>query len=276
MDAKEYIQFKHQYILPFLQKNLNKRERLQLLNYPGILSALVELSTQNTIPEYLAQRNFEKYLVEDQTMGVADRSWAIEALLGLKSAAIQKSMNNESWDEIGENTWCGVNSDALGTPMGYLSTIFSQASLRPGHRVIDLGSGFGNVGHYLGLARPDCQGLGLEFVYDRWSESEHVRKFFEFKNVNFMLQDLTSKHFHLPLGDIYFSYDSLSISTYEKLRHYFIRNSIEKEFTFIYVEGKTPLLDQLCREPWLKPLKLIELADPYRRVAILKSQHIDV
>jgi len=108
-------------------------------------------------------------------------------------------------------------SDSM-TDYASIHKLFSRLRIVPGQRVIDMGSGFGRVGLYLGIMYPGVRFTGFEIVSERVEEANRVKKLLELGDeIEFKTQDLSAQDFTLPLADFYYAFCPVNEQTGLKL-----------------------------------------------------------
>ena len=206
-------------------------------------------------------------------MAMADISWTIESLLGVHSAQIQYELSQKCFnsEEEGELIWKDVNSDALGTPLSYMHSLFQVLALQPGQTVVDIGSGFGNVGHYIGFQQKECQFIGYEIVNERLMEAQRIKEIFQLHNCHYLNHNVGQDFFQLDSADIYFIYDCLTEKTRENIFRRLNRLRRDKPFKLVVVKGTTDILEYANGVNWLQPQVALEWFDPFRIVTVYQS-----
>ena len=105
----------------------------------------------------------------------------------------------------------------VGVQSSYVTilTALEQLRLRPGARLIDLGSGYGRVGFAVGLLSPEVEFIGYEYVGHRARSAQQSAVALGLPTkVQFREQDLADPHFQIPEADAYYMYDPFSRETY--------------------------------------------------------------
>lgn len=100
--------------------------------------------------------------------------------------------------------------------------------------MIDLGSGYGRLGFYLNILRPDIHFTGFEFLDYRVNQAcENLIKMNASKNTQFQVQDLSKDDFRLPEADFYYLYDPFTDSTYHLIMKKLVELSQRKNISII-------------------------------------------
>jgi hypothetical protein len=90
-----------------------------------------------------------------------------------------------------------------------LMDLFNYLDPAPGESFIDIGSGFGRVGFFIGLCFPKISYRGFELIKERVLCSNSIKERNHFDNIDFFEQNLLDPNFKLPVSDYYFLYDPL-------------------------------------------------------------------
>ena len=140
----------------------------------------------------------------------------------------------------------------IGVQTSYSSILLAldRACVKPGARVLDLGSGYGRVGFVLGLLRPDLFFTGYEYVDHRVQDSRAVCQRLGLHQIEFETRDLSV--FELPRGDVYYLYDPFSRDTYATILNQLIEIGSQQSVTII-TKGRanTWVRDALNDRGWL-------------------------
>jgi hypothetical protein len=222
--------------------------------------------------EQLSPYGFDKIMIESPTRAMADIAWTLEALLDLHSYEIQEQLKNKEISEHEtEQLWKNINSDALGTPLSYLHSLFENIKLKSDDKIVDIGSGFGNIGHYIGFQYPNCMFTGHEIVKERIDESIRVKNLFNCINCIYKQSNISDENVELEDSDVYFIYDSLTQSTRNIILNKLGEKVQRRPFKLIVIKGVTPIFSELMNIPWLAPVLGFEWYDPYRIVGVYQS-----
>ncbi len=139
------------------------------------------------------------------------------------------------------------------THYSILMDLFNYLSPKKGERFIDIGSGFGRVGLFIGLCFPDLEYLGFELVAGRVDCSNEVKLRNRFENIEFQTQDLLEPNFEIPDGDYYFLYDPLEK---EELKNFYKKLQSRPGHKVIAFGGYDDfILEYLDSCPWLTQIK---------------------
>ncbi|MFT6069038.1 MAG: precorrin-6B methylase 2 [Bacteriovoracaceae bacterium] len=139
------------------------------------------------------------------------------------------------------------------THYSILMDLFNYLSPESGESFIDIGSGFGRVGLFIGLCFPDLKYQGYELVEERVNCADTVRLRNQFKNIDFKTQDLLDPSFEIPSADYYFLYDPLEK---EDLKNFYLKLKSKPSHKIIAFEGYDDfILEHLNSCPWLREVK---------------------
>lgn len=197
-----------------------------------------------------------------------DPSWhhqsKIDSLIDLASGIqtkkisqeIQRASRREFNDKHqGEETYSFAGPELLLTPYSEILNLFQAVQLKGGESVVDLGAGFGRVGLALAARYPEVTSIGYEIVKDRIQEGARIAKEWGLDSQATLLeQNLADPHFKPKAADVYFAFNPVSGSTFDKiledLRTVGLKSG--KRFRFI-VFGPSPFY-KTDAQPWLKQL----------------------
>ncbi len=132
---------------------------------------------------------------------------SVDSWLGFQITSIEEALKKkETLDfEFPQTFWVGLESQAFLTPYLELRTALSLLDPTPQSQVIDLGCGYGRLGHVLGRHYPQVHFTGYEIVSERVTEARRVLEPWNYPFVTIVESDLVR---HAPeAGDIYFIYD---------------------------------------------------------------------
>lgn len=115
-----------------------------------------------------------------------------------------------------------------------LYQIFNSVDFKKNSNLIDLGSGYGRLGFYLNVLRPDVYFIGFEYLDFRVDQANKNLGNISSNNYSqFVTQDLSSSNFILPEADYYYLYDPFTEATYELVMNQLIQISNRKNITLI-------------------------------------------
>lgn len=145
-----------------------------------------------------------------------------------------------------------------------LLDIFNYIRPSQNELLIDVGSGFGRVGHFLGLCFPDTKYIGYEIVDQRVQCANDIAAKNKLNHLEFHTQDILAPEFALPNGQYYFLYDPLDKEGLTKFtdRLYKQFQMNQKDFRIIALSGYDEyILEHFSNLDWLLAEK--NLKDEY-------------
>ncbi|MFM8315677.1 MAG: phosphatidylglycerol lysyltransferase domain-containing protein, partial [Deltaproteobacteria bacterium] len=216
---------------------------------PGIWFDLVQSATQNATPKdrrEIARSLLNKLKDFPFDWGPQTRfDQFIDEALGLNADRVTEALNSVDTEELKkkygeEQIWAGFGNRNLLTPYFEFQNIIEKLNLKPGQLLVDLGSGLGRQGIFLGLTRPDVNFHGYEIVEERVLESERTAKALELPNVKFSRQDLSDPRFKPEAADVYYAFNPVSGSTFLKILNDLREQSVKtkKPFTLVLAFSK--------------------------------------
>ena len=146
--------------------------------------------------------------------------------------------------------WIGLPSQALLTPYTELRSILNQLTPQTGNSVVDLGAGYGRLGHVIGRHYPDVRFIGYECVEERYLEARRCLARWQYARVEMILADLNAPDFKPELSDFYFIYDFGEREAIEKTLQD-LRRIAQKQTITVVGRGRSSR-DAIERQhPWL-------------------------
>jgi precorrin-6B methylase 2 len=150
----------------------------------------------------------------------------------------------------------------VGVQSGYSTIILAlnAIDIKPGTKMIDLGSGYGRVGLVCSLIRTDIEFIGFEYVPHRVEISNKACLDLGLQDtLNFQTQDLSSESFIIPEADVYYMYDPFSKDTYKSVLKQIVDISKRKDITVVTKGNGRGLLEELSSEnSWAMPILIDE------------------
>lgn len=183
----------------------------------------------------------------------------IRRTLGSRAEALTKKIKAKgraATQENGEELWTEYGTSMLLTRYALLRSLFGAIPPQPGETVVDIGSGFGDVGFYVGTHYPTASFHGFELQSDRVEDSQRVTRTLGLKQVDFHRQDLSDTKFRLPFADIYYAFNPVSGKTFEKVLRDLHQSGLEKGKPFKLIVTGPADYAMLEAQPWLKPQTL--------------------
>ncbi len=155
----------------------------------------------------------------------------------------------------------------LQTKFSALLDIFSVLNLPPDSQMVDLGSGFGRIGNFVGLTRPDIQFLGYELIKERVDLAQETAQRFDFNRVGYQQQDLSDPQFTPKAADIYYMFDPTTKEVRQKIFKDLEQVHEKQSFRLIVSSGwSNNILAELRKLPWLKEGVSIDHGQHYKMI----------
>jgi len=157
-----------------------------------------------------------------------------EQVMGLSDAEVARRFGNEQ-------TWFRFGNRDLLTPYFEFINILRKLNPQPGQRIVLLGSGVGREAIPTALQYPGVEVKGYEIVSERVKASETLRKKLALPHVEFHEQNLAEKSFKPEPADIYYAFNPVSGTTFDKILTDLKENAEKHERPFhIVVSGPAP------------------------------------
>lgn len=142
----------------------------------------------------------------------------VDQWLGLKSTDAEKEIfKNPDYKNINAEYWMGLDVQTIMTPYCEIRWMLSQLPLQSEERVIDLGAGYGRMGHVIGRHYPQVYFSGFESVKERFLEAKKSLEKFSYSLVQMHNVDIAAKDFTPPKAEYYFIYDFGHRTAIEKI-----------------------------------------------------------
>jgi Methyltransferase small domain len=210
---------------------------------------VIPLDPQNPFPHY----EVDTYSYADAKLHARN----VDAWVGLSIDEVENAiLKNESYEretqesEMSPEYWRGLPIDTLQTPYLEFRSILEMLRLEPGETVIDLGAGYGRMGHVVGRCYPELKFIGYEYVRERVEVGNSVLKAAGYSNAEIIQADLFDAAFRPGLARLYFIYDFGSRRAIEKSLVDLREISLEKSI-FVVARGRSAR-DLIERQaPWL-------------------------
>lgn len=146
----------------------------------------------------------------------------IDQVLGLKSDEVTRELQTKTDEEIREKygqeqTWFKFGNRNLLTPYFEFQLALQHLDPKPGQKFVDLGSGMGRQGIYMGIMHPKVEFVGYEIVTERVKEGERVARELGLDSVRFVEQNMADKSFAPGPADFYYAFNPVSGPTWKKI-----------------------------------------------------------
>jgi SAM-dependent methyltransferase len=261
--VKAYPQISNK--MPLSSEMLNKLTRVYLQDKVWESAQAVALHLSRNASAEERKEIFKTFLGH---LDSHDQSWyhqaKIDSLIdlssGIQSKRISQEIQKASRKEFnekhqGEETYSFAGPELLLTPYSEILNLFQAVGLKDGQTVVDLGAGFGRVGLALAARYPGVSSTGYEIVKERIDEGARVAKEWGLDSqVHLLEQNLADPQFKPKAADVYFAFNPVSGSTFDKILEDLRTVGLEsgKRFRFI-VFGPSPFY-KTDAQPWLKQL----------------------
>lgn len=188
-----------------------------------------------------------------------------DAVLGLKSLGTMTKNDQIVEETIPESNGIRISGSFeyshTQTHYSLLIDIFNYLMPEENIQIIDIGSGFGRTGAFVGLCFPTVKFLGFEIVESRVECSRQVANRNGFNNIRYETQNVLETEFRLPHGDIYYFYDPLDEEYLEEIIQQ-LKASRERgapPFKIVALGGyDDKILEVFNSQEWLKPIRNLE------------------
>lgn len=181
----------------------------------------------------------------------------VDLWLGLHAEYVeQKIMLNKKYAQekyqssMMPEYWSGLAVQTLQTPYTEIREIIERLAPKPGQTIVDLGSGYGRMGHVIGKHYPHVNFVGYEYVEERVQESQRCLGIHYYPNVSIKREDLSSAEFRPMVADYYFMYDFGSRPAIEKTLADLQNIAINQKITVVG-RGRNTRDTIERRHPWL-------------------------
>ena len=152
----------------------------------------------------------------------------------------------------GTQTWIGLHPQALQTPYCDIYKALSMLKKFEIKKIIDIGSGYGRVGHVMNSLFPKASFVGYEVLEQRQREGNRIFELHQLLNCKIELKNVLEEQFELPKADIYFIYDFSEMKDLSQILTELSSRLINQSF-FLIVKGEriNYLLANKFKEFWL-------------------------
>lgn len=184
-----------------------------------------------------------------------------DAALGLRSLGNMAKLDQINEDDGEESMRVKGSYEYSHTQIHYsiLLDLFNYLLPEENSTIVDIGSGFGRVGLFLGLCFPKVNYLGYEIVAQRVECALKVTKQNNLNNIKFETENILDSGFVIPGADIYYLYDPLDKAGLELFSE---KIKDKKNFKLVAIGGYDDFLIEFFDGlPWLDKTK--SLNDDY-------------
>ncbi len=180
-----------------------------------LLLAMIEFNDRDPFP-----------LLPDSTHNYDEakvHSAQVDQWLGLHAEYVEQKIlaNRKYADEKYQSPmmpeyWSGLAVQTLQTPYTEIREMIERIMPQKNETIVDLGSGYGRMGHVIGRHYQDVQFVGYEYVEERVQESQRCLQIHYYPNVKIERADLSLPEFTPITANYYFMYDFGSRPAIEK------------------------------------------------------------
>lgn len=139
----------------------------------------------------------------------------VDDWLGLRVSEVEAVLRG-STKEWPNGLWIGLEQQAFLTPYTEIREILENLRPVQGQKFVDLGAGYGRVGHVIERCFAGVAFLGVEYVPQRCDEASRVFKVHGYSNSEMVCSDLSEPSYKPPAADHYFIYDYGTLAAVRK------------------------------------------------------------
>ncbi len=180
----------------------------------------------------------------------------VDSLLGLQAEAVEKAVRKveHSAQPLYKGHETYFNVSVAGTQISYadIRILLIGLGLKPGDKIVDLGSGYGRMGFVVGDQYPEVSFKGYEIVAARREEASRVAAMWGWSQVSYETRDLGDPHLSPEPADIYFMYDPANNPTLAKILGDLRKISTRRLIRIVTIDGTGRLSRLLPKENWWK------------------------
>jgi hypothetical protein len=170
----------------------------------------------------------------------------LDQWLGLNMEDIERELRKLNYKN--EQTWAELSVQSFQTPYLEIRSALDLLNLRPGDRVVDLGSAYNRMGYVMGRYYPLNFYTGVEIAEPRVQHSRERFKYWNFKNLDLRIGNLSEME--VPESEHYFIYDfghnKAIQNVLENLKTWARKKSIQ-----VIARGRASRHFILNENPWL-------------------------
>lgn len=177
----------------------------------------------------------------------------IDRVLGLFERKVQHRLKNMELPKIyqEEALYLDLSPEDLYTPYRVICRWGKSLKLKPGTRVVDMGSGVGRIPLTLGVLYPKVDFTGIEIMKERHEMAELARGGLKLRNVTFLCKNAARAG--LPQADYYYFFNPFVGDTLRQVFRQLHRLSQHGSFRVAVAQIELPWR-YVQRLPWLKLL----------------------
>jgi SAM-dependent methyltransferase len=188
------------------------------------------------------------------TEGVLFSDECIDRVLGLFERKVQHRLKNSTLPQTyqEEALYLDLDPEDLYTPYRVICRWGKSLKLKPGTKVVDLGSGVGRIPLTLGLLYPKVQFTGIEIMRERHEMAEKTRCGLKLRNVSFVCRNAAKRG--LPIADYYYFFNPFVGDTLRQVFRQLKQFSSHRSFKVAVAQIELPW-KFIQRLDWLKPVQ---------------------
>jgi hypothetical protein len=184
----------------------------------------------------------------------------IDTILGMDAESVTQRIQNLSPEEVakrygGENTWYEYDNSLLLTPYFEFQLALEHLKPQAGQTFVDLGSGMGRMGLYMGIQHPGVKFHGYEIVAERVEEGAHAARALGLRDVHFHEQNMADPNWKPEAADMYYAFNPVSDATFDKILVDLKEQAIKHNKPFkLAVSGPAPYFKLESNSSWLREI----------------------
>jgi len=155
--------------------------------------------------------------------------------------------------------WGTMMSHGIQTHVTSAFSFFRALNPQAGQTWVDIGSGYGRMGHLIGLLFEDVRFIGYEIAPERVRVSQDTAAKLKLKHVEFREQDLMDRAFSPEDADVYYLFDPVTDEVRAKvIADLAAKARAGKRFKIAAVSGwSNKILNDFAEQDWLVELQQV-------------------
>jgi len=201
------------------------------------------------------------------TEGVLFSDECIDRLLGLFERKVQHRLKNSTLPQTyqEEALYLDLDPEDLYTPYRVICRWGKSLKLKPGTKVVDLGSGVGRIPLTLGLLYPKVEFTGIEIMRERHEMAEEARRGLKLMNVSFVCRNAAKRG--LPPADYYYFFNPFVGDTLRQVFRQLKNFSSHRTFKVAVAQIELPWRF-IQRLNWLRPVQEFSADNAWEGIGI--------
>lgn len=191
----------------------------------------------------------------------------LDRILGLHERRVQHRLKNvelpKSYQE--EALYLDLDPEDLYTPYRVICRWGKSLKLKPGTRVVDLGSGVGRIPLTLGLLFPKVTFVGIEIMKERHEMAEKARRGLGLSNVQFLCTNAAKRG--LPAADYYYFFNPFVGDTLRQVFRQLQNQSAHRAFRIAVAQIELPW-NYIRKLKWLRPIQTFKADRAWEGIGI--------